>query len=258
MPWTPPRNLHKMNCYDDTVVNQSLTASATPGTKGSWVQFFASLREDCHGIILGGTFMNPVGSFLVDVGIGPSSSEVVIAENIASYPRDAAFGTATFQFIPIFFPKGERVVARCESGTASALLSCSMTLLQNTGYPPGRYAKMMGKGASGQLIELTTDNTYVEIEDSTEYSYKYVIPVGRTNENAASAAEDIAFHWAIGPSSSEVDFWVQGSTGNPRSDDSPHIIGMPISVSISKGARLAAKFSGSGTVNQRVGLIGVV
>jgi hypothetical protein len=247
-----------MNVLNNTAPAKSLTADATPGTKGAWVEFFSSIRETCEGVIVSGTFMNPTGSFLLDIGVGPSGSEVVVAENVASYPVDAGFGTATFQFIPILFQKGERIVGRVESSVGNAVVQATFSLLKNTGYPPGRHAKMMGKGSSGQLIQLTTDDTYVEIEDSVEYSYKYVIPVAKTDASAAAAAEDIAFHWAMGPAASEVDFWVQASTGNPRSDDSPHIIGMPISISIPKGERLAAKFSGGGTVNQRVGLIGVI
>jgi hypothetical protein len=98
----------------------TVTADATIHTKGAWAQIIASTARDAYGITVfiaataGAASTNQ--RYLVDIGIGASSSEVVLIPdllcgNASAFNAAANTGPAMFHF-PIYIPAGSRISAR--------------------------------------------------------------------------------------------------------------------------------------------------
>jgi hypothetical protein len=98
----------------------TVTADATIHTKGAWAQIIASTARDAYGITVfiaataGAASSNQ--RYLVDIGIGAASSEVVLIPdlmcgNASAFNAASNTGPAMFHF-PIYIPAGSRISAR--------------------------------------------------------------------------------------------------------------------------------------------------
>ena len=89
----------------------------TANTKGSWVQMSASLAKNCNWVMMSVTQDSPItvgGSWLIDIGIGGSGSEVVVVPNIYLY-GNAVGGLAVQRFfLPLSLVAGQRVAVRAQ------------------------------------------------------------------------------------------------------------------------------------------------
>jgi len=94
-------------------------ASATPHTKGSWVEIDASTARDVCGIWL--ISDNTIGAttvlagMLIDIGVGAGGSEVVVVGNFSV----GNYGIGVPIYLPIHIPAGNRVAARIQATVAS-------------------------------------------------------------------------------------------------------------------------------------------
>jgi len=122
--WLPPSALGKTQSNvavtsDATRKGTTVTASATAHTKGAWVQLLAATDEDTYGITVRARDVHvaaTVTSYLLDIGIGPAASEVVLIEDLDCWGAAAGSETAArTYFFPGVIPKGERVAARAQS-----------------------------------------------------------------------------------------------------------------------------------------------
>jgi hypothetical protein len=95
------------------------TGAGTANVKGAWVQVLAACPFEAAGFILVINNDN-VGSndVLLDVGIGPSGSEVVILPDLYLHPlqNDTMFERI---FVPLAIPAGARVATRLQTSTVS-------------------------------------------------------------------------------------------------------------------------------------------
>jgi hypothetical protein len=102
----------------------TVTAGATAHTKGDWAQLIASTPYDAYGIWIGidGIHVSAgATAYLVDIGVGPAGSELVIVPNLDVWGADntaAGLNPHLFWF-PVYIPAGSRIAARSQSVTAS-------------------------------------------------------------------------------------------------------------------------------------------
>jgi hypothetical protein len=102
----------------------TVTASATPHTKGSWTEIIASTSEQTtllSFIIRDVASTNVDTAMLIDVGVGASGSETAIIENVAvggAVGLGLGVGVLLFQ-CPINIPSGSRISVRNQATIAS-------------------------------------------------------------------------------------------------------------------------------------------
>lgn len=230
------------------------TASATPHTKGSWVEIVAALTSECTLLDLGiavGTSLNTANtSTLLDIGVGAGGSEVVVVPDLnVGYQLNNTFKAR----IPLTIPAGSRVAARCQGAAVSQAIGIRATFYAFPhGRRPSRTVVAMGPNAAtsrGVDIAGTTANTkssWVEITAATtEPFYALVVGLsggGDTTLNTATALVDIG----AGPAGSETvivtDLPVSvGAAESITYDPGAHPVNIP------KGTRLAARWARSNT-----------
>jgi hypothetical protein len=159
----------------------TLTASGTTHTKGSWAAIHATIDYDLyvHNIVFSsGGVGNANTRNLVDLGIGPDSSNVtVIAENLnaANCGNNAAGsgwlpGGVSYMQVPLYVPAGTQLWGRTQSNTASQTVRVAVNSWGGPdhaeSYPKISYIEALGEstantngtsitpGASGALGAL--------------------------------------------------------------------------------------------------------
>jgi hypothetical protein len=118
--------------YDDlgtslsTSLGVAITPSATGSVLGTWTSVVTATARDYVGLwgTLGFGTVND--TYLMNIGIGGSGSQVIIIPNFASYNINAAGVSSggTLPFLPIEIPKGTEIWAQTQaSGTSAAGLN---------------------------------------------------------------------------------------------------------------------------------------
>ena len=109
-----------------------LTPNATAHTKGSWAQVIASTTAQAR-MVLVRLNANPTDttslSYLVDIGTGASSSEVVLIPNLVNAPgAQWADGICNYM-LPLVIPAGTRIAARAQCvGASGATMPVTVTI----------------------------------------------------------------------------------------------------------------------------------
>lgn len=235
----------------------SVVAHATPHTKGSWVELVAATTLDLYGIIVSlGTNIGANAtdtSLLVDIGTGPSLSEVVAIPNLAMGYRGivaSTFTTEMYRF-PIFIPAGTRIAARSQSAVTVKAATISLGPMARTTSPSRPSPKIIDMGtnlatsAGVALANTTAAHTkagWTEIIAATAEAYTGIViglqGGGDTVFTTGSGLLDVA----VGAAGAEavivpnVLFTVNGSSEviqlvNPG----------PYAVDIAAGSRLAVR-----------------
>ena len=100
--------------------------SGAANTKGSWVQFSASLPDTLRGLLVafGTNAANKTAAedWLFDFGVGAAASEVVVAPDIATTIDANELCFPQVQWVPLEFAAGQRLAVRGQSSVASAVL----------------------------------------------------------------------------------------------------------------------------------------
>lgn len=110
--------------------NVTATASATPHTKGAWIELVASTAEDCHRVMvtIGATFSGGVASpVLLDIGVGAAGAETVVLADYAIGYNQYGLGTD----VPCYIPSGSRVAARIQSAIISKTVTVGFGFAKN-------------------------------------------------------------------------------------------------------------------------------
>jgi len=136
--WLPPSQFGKTetNVTAAARFGTLITASGTAHVKGAYSagQLIATTSEDTYGITVTLSDIHQsatVTSCLVDIGIGPSGSEVDLIQDLNGWgaPAPGQGGTKTWYF-PVFIPKGERVAARSQALIVSDTIRVAIWLHQ--------------------------------------------------------------------------------------------------------------------------------
>lgn len=121
--------LDRYNVATTSRSRATVTAHATPHTKGSWVELIASTSQDTHmlGINLSFTFWSSnATNMLVDIGVGGSGSEVVLIANMCGGWHGREVGMT---IIPVYLPAGTRIAARCQALITEDIVEVGVRLL---------------------------------------------------------------------------------------------------------------------------------
>lgn len=108
-------------------------AGASANTKGSWVELVASTTSPIRSLLImahdAGGFSGSSGRHLLDIAIGPSSSEeIVLADLIVQKPY--AWAPGWIGPIPVSIPAGTRIAARAQcSSTTTAVRQVGVNLI---------------------------------------------------------------------------------------------------------------------------------
>lgn len=106
-------------------VDNTLTAGGSNNTKGSYVQFTASLGFTCNKVHITTTFGSTAfTSLLIDVATGAGGAESVKIPNLLANNVNNTENYNPFYFeFPLEVPSGTRVALRCQASTASRTIT---------------------------------------------------------------------------------------------------------------------------------------
>lgn len=162
--------------------------SVTPGTtsKGSWTQAIASASTDVFGIFIyiysNGTAASSRNTVL-DIGIGPSGSEIVIVPDlICGNASTIQTGFGVGYFFPLFIPAGSRVSVRGQSTVTNSFFV---------------------------LLNFPLLPTSPESQKTAQYIETYGI-TGRTGENLTPGSTTISDWVLVGTTTKPVWHWELG------------------------------------------------
>ncbi|GAA0969760.1 hypothetical protein GCM10009555_017480 [Acrocarpospora macrocephala] len=237
-------------------IGVAVTAGGSTNTKGSWVELIAATAHKAVGLIVNaGRGHTATADFLVDIGVGASSSETVIIPNLKCDNGSNNLGPGQI-LIPIGIPAGTRIAARCQATSASAVTRLQVILLYGSwlGQPPlGRVtAYGVATADSGGVsvdpgLAANTKGSWSQITASTTNPMRsMLVSIGQQANSGRSVNTDWLLDIAIGAGGSELiviaDLHAEVST----SDDAvePRYIG-PIPCNIPAGTRLAARSQAS-------------
>lgn len=102
-----------------TAWGTTLTAHATPHSKGAWSTIIASTTHDVYGfwVYVNGT-RNPTTdtSMMFDIAIGAAQENIIVPEFLCGFRAlpDGACGPQC-QYFPIFIPRGAKISARIQA-----------------------------------------------------------------------------------------------------------------------------------------------
>lgn len=154
----------------DAAAAVTVTADATPHTKGSWIELIAATTEDTDWLTLGisGTMaINGTDTRgLLDIAIGAAAAEVAIITEIpAGFISNGMHIT-----LPVFIPKGARVSARLQAVTTVDTVAIAATV-SSTGAlrrsPPRLVTLNANVAASTSTTMMTVSNTWTEVTAAT-------------------------------------------------------------------------------------------
>jgi hypothetical protein len=237
----------------------TVTASATPHTKGSWTQLIASTSHAAETLvvtILPGTAQSGQNrSTQLDIGIGAAASETVLIPDIQV---GHTLNLTSFVF-PISVAAGTRISARCRSATASQTVGVLLSLRQagdHSAAPTTATAYGVNAAASqGTTLTIAgainTESAWTEISASTADDISRMVvtlgAAGGTTLADAAGNVDIGY----GASSSEVEVVTDIPYEMSSAEQIRPMVAFPYSVTIPAGSRLVARYKatvvGSGT-----------
>lgn len=260
MPTFPMSDYQKAESIGADLANSrgtTVSASSSTNTKGSWTQLVAATGIKANGLLLTFSDITAAQEALVDIGVGGSGSEVVIAANLAVVGTPVGSISPGMQFLlPVNIPRGTRIAARSQSTISSASVRISSVLF-GTGFGQAEALSTVDTyGANtadsgGTSIDpgasTHTKGSYVQLTGSTNRPHKYIaIAVGNQANSTRSS-----FVWlldiAIGGAGSEQVIIPNLALNCSSTSDIilPQCFNM-LPVNIPRGSRIAARAQCSG------------
>lgn len=267
MLWSPPAAAYGTESvfHDAASVTAApgvvVTLPATAGTKSGWVEVTAATLGDVievELITVGTTSSGNNSATLVDLGIGPSGSEVVLVADIpAGFTNTTGSGIPGMVRIPACIPAGTRVAVRASSQRTSNNINVPVLFNYGARVPggvfPGQEFDTYGaQAASANGVEVTPNATtnvngaWVELTAATARDHRGFLLLsqgwGGTVAGAISMnAHGFVLELGAGGAGSEVvlgSVHIRTSTAEVRQGPWPS---WPIWRAIPAGTRLAAR-----------------
>lgn len=222
---------------------------ATPHTLSAWSALvLSSTPTDVHYVSVAAPNLAAASTnsaTLIDIGIGASGSEVVIASGI---PFGGSGGGINFG-LPLFIPAGSRVSVRAQSARTNFSMAGLAVRMYATPFgattPTAIDVLGISRANSGATPMSGSAGTYIQIVASTAKDYQSVIclpslAAGTTSNSGGNGV----FTTAIGPAGSERDvyetrFGFNSSNNSTFEPSSMSYIGGGIHVPA--GSRIAVK-----------------
>ncbi len=233
----------------------TITAHATPHTKGSWVSVVASTPFDVTLLGVAGSdtrLSNADSSQLTDIGIG--ATEVVLIDNIPSGYSAIDINGGKVAWFPVHIPSGTRISARMQALITVDVVDIRLFLYGKSSWsstPTFQSIDTIGAltASSHGTVLATSIN---EIIASTAHDYK-ALGWGVDGGGDTTLGADPLVTIYVGAGAAEKvlidNLQVQtGSTEAMEPSTPPQGI-FPMEMNIPSGSRLSAKFdSGSALI----------
>lgn len=160
----------------------TITASATPHTKGGWSQLIADTGARSLGILIAlenTAVANTNTSSLLDIGIGGSGSETVLIPDLASgyILNENVSNTFASYYFPIFIPANSRLTARCQALIASDTVNARIHLFQR----PTGGSGWVGTRVTAYGVDATNSRGTVVSAGNNTYGTAGTLSASTTN-----------------------------------------------------------------------------
>lgn len=250
--WTTVRGSNRLaTAGSDAAASRGtqLSVPAANNTKGNYTQLVAATGVQATAVIVQLGCGVLYHDALVDIAVGGSGSEQVLAANLLVSTREKA---SVVYMLPVSIATGSRIAARYQSSDTSGarVVYAQVTLLSSPflpGAPLGRVTTYGADTADSGGVPVdpggsaNTKGAYSEIAGSTDGLIRsLLIGLGCANNTVLTAAEGLV-DIAIGAAGSEQiiipDLWIRYSD---QENIAPQVYG-PLPVSIPAGVRLAAR-----------------
>jgi hypothetical protein len=262
--WALPSPQQSMVAADMTWSASSLaaftaTASATPHTKGAWVEVEASTSAEWAGVrVIRHTALNVAAtdtSTLLDIGLGASGSEVVVVSNL---PVGYSITGGGFD-LPIRVPTGTRVAVRVQSARASQTAAFRLVPWTGEGVAGSRTyqtattygantATSRGVTVTASAGTINTFGAWTSIVAATSAPIRAMVVGIQGNGDTDLAASAWRLEIGYGGAGSEQAIATLGAIASSSeamssTPGSLHTVptDVPFTVSIPEGARLVAR-----------------
>lgn len=189
-------------------------AHADANTKGNWIECIASTPYMCEIAVsilsLSGNY-----AYLVDIGIGPAGSEIVLVANLNKDWPTTVYGAPTSYNIPILLPAGTRIAARCQcltAGSKQASISIHTIPFGGFGFPYGcqlctTYGAVTADSGGTSIDPGASAGTYgawVEFSAATTYRIR-ALQIGIGNQSNTARTQGFwGLDVGIGSAGNEV------------------------------------------------------
>jgi hypothetical protein len=193
----------------------TITASASPNTKGSYAQLIASTSSDATWVVVNvghSTFSS--NAMAIDLAVGGAGSEVIFANNLLARfeGTNTSINVWTQYSFPVTIPAGSRIAARCQADNNPSdpgyinliLFDSSFPLFEGVGVDSIGFAAGTTTGTTCTASGSTnTKGSYAQLTASTARDYIGVIPIFDIG-SATTPAGDFLYDIAIGAGGSEI------------------------------------------------------
>lgn len=230
-------------------VSITLTANATPHTKGAWTQLFASTPFDAFWVSVEFADLAAaatITSMLVDIGLGPAGSEQVLIPNLLAGAAAWNRYMGKVALLPVYVPAGSRVCARAQAAIGSDTAYVAMSLYGDpAGASEGQNTGVYAYGidvANSRGVLVPSGSVWTEVVASTSADHRrwfaLVDQGGRASLSYGSWHLDVG----IGPAGGEraIGTWRFSTEGATE-----HVMGMapcvPVHQPVPAGSRVAVR-----------------
>jgi hypothetical protein len=234
-------------------------AQGASSANGAWVELIAATTGTSQWLLLNIGYSptaTTAGGYSVSIGIGAAAAEVVVVSGIQ---LGHLFGDSIL--LPLRIQAGSRVSCRSSSvqgGTPPALTVAAQTLLAAAGDPRQSPSSLLAIGVTTNSLgtSITSNDTYVEIEDATTQALQGVVPMIGFNDSALGGSTETVT-WAVGASGAEVVLRTVLVSPNASEQVSSRSMRVPVMRAIPASSRLAAKIATGGTNGGDVTFLGI-
>lgn len=187
------------------VVQVIVSTGSEPHVKGAWTEIIASTSGYSDLLAFAGVFFQASTntSTLLDVGIGPSGSEVPLIENLAVGGRTGNINGAVVA--PVRIAVGERVSVRLQ-GRIAERSSLVTAVLQRFNWLASETIDVFGaliETSQGSLIQVSPNFTQMV---ETEKDYLWVTPVFSLSTTSAATTSSFYIIRIVPPSGPTLEF----------------------------------------------------
>ncbi|MEM9607535.1 MAG: hypothetical protein AAGA99_08945 [Actinomycetota bacterium] len=245
----------------DTDTNLTIT-SGTADTKGAWFEIDASAAFDVQAVMI---WMNRAGSKgvtgLLDVGVGPASSEVV---EVADIVCGANFSRPGGYLLPVDIASGSRISVRLQTNNAAdTILIEGFTILGGDTTNTTRPAPVAYRTPSGLNPSGGTDvfGSWVEVEDSLPVDVEAIQFMVSNGGDTTFTTTTIEYELGTGAAAAETRFSYGLVRTNAGQDEfigtAPQLWWVGVGSDLPSGTRIAARRTASTGNGFNVGLLGL-
>jgi hypothetical protein len=232
----------------------TLTSNASAHIKATgYTELIASTAYDSDWLMVQIGANGATGRFAVDIAVGASTAEQIIAPNLMYTTANIANAHDRNYLFPIRIPLGSRLSARCQANAGGQTINVAARVISTPiDAPPGMgRVESVGVVTSGLTQPTTladpggtahTDGAWTQLIASTAFPYRWMcLTCCNISDTAYAAALSHLLDIGIGAAAAEVevlsDLHVHGSTGT----DHPSTGAVCFPVNIPSGVRVSAR-----------------